>query len=54
MCQIADGEKGARVHQYDGVLSYRQDHEQALSGAVVSMEGRTSTVDIAVACFLGA
>ena len=54
MFHNANGKKVTRISQYDGVLSYRQDYEQALSGALVSLERSKSTVDIAVAGFLSA
>ena len=54
MFHNANGKKVTRIYQYDGVLSYRQDYEQALSGALVSLERSKSTVDIAVAGFLSA
>jgi len=54
MFDNANGKKVTRIYQYDGVLSYRQDYEQALSGTLVSLERSKSTVDIAVAGFLSA
>jgi Cupin-like domain len=44
MRRLADGEKAARVLQYAGVFSDRQNHEQVLGRAVVSVEGKKSTV----------
>ena len=43
---FADEEKAARVLQYAGVFPYRQDHEQVLRRAMVSLEGKKSTVSV--------
>lgn len=44
MSLFADEEKAARVLQYAGVFPYRQDPEQVLRRAMVSLEGKKSTV----------